>query len=572
MNNFQIKKLTVLSEIQKKSYSCNFTNGMNLLIGKNKTGKSSIIKSIFYSFSSKVNFDDFWEKNVNEYIAEFSIFDTDYIIRRKKKNQRDSEYYIYSNNHLLGKYHNQDELSEKLGEIFKINFKFTSKTDSSKELFISPSVLFSYMYIDQHSGWSKIGEGLDDTQKYKNAREEIIKYIVGYLNSEYYSLENDRKNLEGELKALEKKYAIIDNFINNLKEQIPENHDEKIISKSKIHDNSIVKKLEKALRESFIIIEQLEKTKNNLYKNKQEIIQLNKIMKDLQLDIDFSRKLDEKIICPYCGVVHENSINNKISIVNNYEEAYELRKEKIKDDKNLNSILENLNLEKVTLENQIRNYNIEIKRNKKDFSMVQKYKNEGKFEIIVKSKNDLNKINEEIEEKKLKNILKKEAIDKLKDNKRRQTILDDIKSYFYDYSEKLSADTSNIKFKNFKPTHKSIDGSSGSEGTRLILAYFLSLYSLNIEREDFPFKFLIIDTPNQQGQDSENLEKIYSLLSEFSQTKGQIIIASERLTGFEDKVSKYINIGETKKNTLSEKYYNKHLEYLKALDEISGIQ
>lgn len=564
--------MTVLSEIQKKSYSCNFTNGMNLLIGKNKTGKSSIIKSIFYSFSSKVNFDDFWEKNVNEYIVEFAIFDIDYIIRRKKKNQRDSEYYIYSNNQFLGKYHNQDELSEKLSEIFKINFKFSSKNDSSKELFISPSVLFSYMYVDQHYGWTKIGEGLNDTQKYKNSREEIIKYIVGYLNSEYYSLENERKNLEGELKALEKKYAIIDNFINNLKEQIPENHDEKLISRSKIYNNSIIKKLEKALRESFIIVEQLEQTKNNLYRNKQEINQLNKIMKELQLDIDFSRELDDEIMCPYCGVVHENSINNKISIVNNYEEAYELRKEKIKDDKNLNSILENLNLEKVNLDNQIRNYNIEIKRNKKEFSMVQKYRNEGKFEIIVKSKNDLNKINEEIEEKKLKTVLKKESIDKLKDSKRRQIILEDIKSYFYDYSEKLSADTSNIKFKNFKPTHKSIDGSSGSEGTRLILAYFLSLYSLNIEREDFPFKFLIIDTPNQQGQDSENLEKIYNLLSEFSETKGQMIIASERLTGFEDKVSNFINIGETKKKTLSEKYYNKHLEYLTVLNEISGIQ
>ncbi|MEG7640389.1 hypothetical protein SQQ66_18650 [Enterococcus casseliflavus] len=106
----------------------------------------------------------------------------------------------------------------------------------------------------------------------------------------------------------------------------------------------------------------------------------------------------------------------------------------------------------------------------------------------------------------------------------------------------------------------------------MILAYFLSINSLNIEREDIPFKFLIIDTPNQQGQDSENLEKIYSLLSEFSETKGQMIIASERLTGFEDKVSNFIDIGETKKKTLSEKYYNKHLEYLTVLNEISGIQ
>lgn len=573
MENFRIEKLTVLSELKKISFSCNFKNGMNLLIGKNKTGKSSIIKSIFYSFSSGVNFDDFWEKNVNEYIVEFSIYEEKFTIRRSKKEPKANEYFLYKNNEiLLGKYQKQDDLSEMLSKIFQVNFKLTSNKDANKELFVTPSLLFSYMYIDQHYGWSKIGEGFNDIKKYNNPRDEILKYIVGYLNHEYYELANANKILKNDLKVLENKHRIIEEFVKTLSEQIPRKFENKIISNSKINNTSIVKKLETMMRESFKVVEELEKVKNEIFKNQQEISQLEIIMDELQLDIEYARNLEDEVVCPYCGVTHENSINNKISIVNNYEDAFELRQEKIKDSKYLNEKLEEINKQKTSIDYQTRKYKNEIKQTKKNFSLIQNFKNEGKFELITKSNNDLNYIYEQIISKEIEITEKNKSITKLKSPKRNKKIDSEIKELFVNYSGRLSADTENVKFRSFKPTDKSIEGSGGSEGTRLILAYYLAIYTLNLSRIDFPFKFLVVDTPNQQGQDPENLENIYSLLKDFSETDGQIIIASERLTGFEGEANNFIDIGKTKKNTLSPENFDNHFEYLKKLDKVNEIE
>ena len=47
MKRLTIKKLIVISQSESRSLEVPFENGLNIILGGNKTGKSSIIKSIF---------------------------------------------------------------------------------------------------------------------------------------------------------------------------------------------------------------------------------------------------------------------------------------------------------------------------------------------------------------------------------------------------------------------------------------------------------------------------------------------------------------------------------------------
>lgn len=47
MKRLIIKKLVVISQSESRSLEVPFSKGLNIILGGNKTGKSSIIKSIF---------------------------------------------------------------------------------------------------------------------------------------------------------------------------------------------------------------------------------------------------------------------------------------------------------------------------------------------------------------------------------------------------------------------------------------------------------------------------------------------------------------------------------------------
>lgn len=54
-------------------------------------------------------------------------------------------------------------------------------------------------------------------------------------------------------------------------------------------------------------------------------------------------------------------------------------------------------------------------------------------------------------------------------------------------------------------------GHTGSETPQLVYMNQSALYLYNLDRANSPFNLFVIDTPNQQGQDSDNLAGILML-------------------------------------------------------------
>ncbi|MFV0342749.1 MAG: hypothetical protein ACK5JH_07610 [Anaerocolumna sp.] len=73
-----------------------------------------------------------------------------------------------------------------------------------------------------------------------------------------------------------------------------------------------------------------------------------------------------------------------------------------------------------------------------------------------------------------------------------------------------------------------------------------------------------MDTPNQQGQDESNLKKINDSLKLFESKDGQVILGTERETGYEDTASNVIRLME-KRRCLTKEHYQEHVDFFEVL-------
>ena len=86
MKRLTITKLIVISQSESRSLEVPFSKGLNIILGGNKTGKSSIIKSIFTTFGCECRrVEKDWTKIISTYILYFEYGIERYCIVREKR-------------------------------------------------------------------------------------------------------------------------------------------------------------------------------------------------------------------------------------------------------------------------------------------------------------------------------------------------------------------------------------------------------------------------------------------------------------------------------------------------------
>ena len=93
MKRLTIKKLIVISQSESRSLEIPFKNGLNIILGGNKTGKSSIIKSIFTTFGCECKrIEKDWEKIISAYLLFFKYGEKQFcVVRQDKKIQNNTD-------------------------------------------------------------------------------------------------------------------------------------------------------------------------------------------------------------------------------------------------------------------------------------------------------------------------------------------------------------------------------------------------------------------------------------------------------------------------------------------------
>ena len=560
MKRLMIRKLIVISQSESRSLEVPFEKGLNIILGGNKTGKSSIIKSIFTTLGcecKRVEAD--WKKLVSTYLLFFKYGERQFcIVRQDKKFQifeninNDFSCIIETN-----AFH---EYSNCLMDILEIKMPCISK--DGKQFNITPPLLFRFQYIDQDEGWSKIADSFKNVAYIKDWKANTNKYVCGYLDDSYYALQAQKAEhiLERDDKKKELNYN--QNFVSRITSTLTRIEDIESVEDVTTDIELLLAKAEELRKLQFSYNAEMTVLENDIYINQHKLHIVEHNLIETKKDIEYAMTQEDELICPFCGTIYSNGINEQLNITSDYAHCENLIAE-------LKSSISVATKELEELKNKYNDVSVEIQSIEQKVQNTQEllsyssfYKSKGQFEIYESCKRQLDVLQGEINSCVSKIAITDEKINEKKSKERSKDIREDIERYCRTLADAINVPKTFIKLRDFVQ----VINRTGSETPRLVYMYQSALYLYNLERAYSPFNFYVVDTPNQQGQDTENLWSIFKSLELFLSDEGQVIVGTERETGMEEKASNVIKL-TGKRRCLNNINYKKHIELLEKLQK-----
>ncbi|HCC94790.1 MAG TPA: hypothetical protein DEQ26_10780 [Flavobacteriaceae bacterium] len=356
---------------------------------------------------------------------------------------------------------------------------------------------------------------------------DIINYHTGIRPNQYYEAKNELGIVNDGIQNVEKDITIVKNLLKNLKEKL-----------SQIDFSISIDDFQEEIKELLISCEELNKNQN---KHKQALRALynQKINLEAQLEItqralfetnkDYAfaiNEIDDNVLCPSCGADYENNFAERFGIAQDEQRCLDLIIELKEDIAEIDIKISKVNLE--FNQNNVEIAQIEklLERKKETIKLKDVIESEGRKEMKLIFETEISVFETELKEKLLlKNDLEKE-VKKFEDKKR----VSDIRAEYRDLMginlKQLNVHSIDEKY------YKRIDSSikeSGSVMPRALMAYYYSILSIIKKYGSSAFCPIIIDSPNQQGQDKENLPRLIKFIIEKQPNDSQLILGLEEI-------------------------------------------
>lgn len=533
MKKLTIRKLILLSQTEGSSAAIDFSDGLNIIIGGNKTGKSSVIKSIFYTLGCKLKIEKDWLALIDKYAVQFSYGKKHYLVVRVK-----DEFDLFETDRKLEQIKaikrfektdsDQDKFHMTLMHLLGVNMTWV--TVFNKIVQVTPSHIFSFHYVDQDSGWRSIAGSFTHDDYVQNWKEEMLKYVVGFQGEDYYSSKTELDRLRLEVKGINKKIDYIREFVGQIGVEFDENNvepNDNVEGGIDFQVKSVFEKISTLQRANLNLTKEIEVLGNERYNLYKRLEVLKNYEIDLIEDHKFASKLPDEVTCPTCGVIHKNTVIEKASIVAHIQSCHDNTSSLRRELKILDDNIEVLTSTKLQNMRQLRVERIEYRKLQKETDVLERIKNFGKRELVSKSQGGLASLVQERLDTRLRVEEQTRALERYNSESKRKEIVGRLKENFKEVLAEVGVRVDRTKLRGFRAELTQ----TGSELPRVIYSYYAALYTLVMENGLYPFKFLVIDTPNQQGQDDIKLGHIFKTFGRFTSNKGQVIIGTERENG-----------------------------------------
>lgn len=518
MKNLKLKSILLVSHREKRAREVKFHPQINVIKGKNDTGKSSLIKSILLAFGAEPhNIHHRWKETDVNLLLNFEIDGIEYSIYRYR-----NSFALFDKEHaLLGKYRSiTNDLAPALGELF--NFKLRLIDWNNNSLIPPPAYLLLPFYIDQDKGWVSTWNSFQRLGQFPRWKPRVISYHFGIKPDKWYELDARKKNIATSMDEPQRQYNALKDLKDKTREKIARvDFDIDINSFKKEIDN---------------LIEECNKLKinENKYRSSMSELKTEKIRIQAQIEIvaythdelskDYKFAIDNSensVGCPTCGAHYENSFTERFSIAKDTETCKDL----------LSSLEEDLSKVDQEIKTVNESLNESIKKQHSIDSILAKKQGKIKLNDLIKieGKRELyNHLNAQllVQEKCINEMTREingieQEMKQYDDRKRRKSI---VESYGEIFSKNaFLLDVKSLSENVFKKIDCAIN-ESGSDMPRAILAYFYTALEIIMSNGNATFFPVIIDAPNQQEQDKENLKKVLGFIKEKSPKDCQLIL------------------------------------------------
>ncbi|UYW72271.1 hypothetical protein [Bacillus cereus] len=526
-----INRLVAYSEKRNKYFYSEFKNGVNIIYGKNTSGKSTVFQLLLYTFGINDN---------NDYLKE--VLDEEVIVRVDcqivKNNNIEHVVFIREDETLCIKRENCPSIKfnginannsfehVKLKEYMHKLFNFSLMLENKEGYKLAPiEAMFLPYYIAQSVGWVYLRKAFSSFEFYRNFKNDYLDY---YLGIESFVDREKKQKLEQQLKNKEDEIKFFINLEKDNEEfQVTKLVDENFtkLSQDYINSHSANQKLLIEKEEKFIS----KCNELSYYQQRQSL--LRKISRDhrMQSPIDGG-------VCPTCDQVIDFSIAASYKYLqeqNDTMKELEVCKDKIKSlSSEINSLGKDIDKRK---KRKMKEYEVLKKYQQYNISFDNWMKNKANIQLIY---NLQHKLGELISEKEgilndLKGYKTEKEVENLREIKSRE-----FKMIFLYYLDDLGVKP--LKEERYRSLYKiSAFPSQGVELHKTVLAYnfaFNKIIAKTKQIHRFPF---LLDAIFKEDIEQSNKDTIVEFIGKNKPKDTQVILSIAEIKEFKNKISKY---------------------------------
>ncbi|PRX10005.1 UNVERIFIED_ORG: hypothetical protein BCL66_105191 [Martelella mediterranea] len=530
MKNFRFRSISLLSDSEQRARAESFSPKKTLLVGMNHTGKSSLIKSLFIALGAYPAGElDQWSKDTTT-LVEFSVDEAIYHVVQQQNHRA----LFSAGGKLEFAFANATDWGQRFAELLGFNLVLTDK--QSKSVTGDARTFFLPFYVNQDGSWLSDWSTFRNLQQYQKAVESVLDYFAGVKPPEYYELNSEKLVFQKELVGFRGEEKIIRNIKDRFGKTVRLDGPKTV---PEVFDQDVAR----LTQEITELNAEQEKLRNTLVREREtaESLTLQTKMAEQALahydrDAEFLRmEPHEVLVCPVCHAEHDKTF---MDILRYSEDARVLRSlvVQLKDDsRKANEIMAK---SKACLSELDANY-------ARISGILETRRGELKFEDVVRGMGaetafaafelELADLEDKIGKLVVKIHSLETRLDALASRQRSAAILSTFRQA---YASALGAlnmpviDTKKLRL-NSRPRI------SGSGGPRSVLAYYAALWKTSLSEYGSFSVPVVIDSPQQQGQDATNLPIMIRYISEVLPSDMQVILGVETHTDFPfDKVIK----------------------------------
>ncbi|MFD2677833.1 hypothetical protein [Camelimonas lactis] len=521
MKNFKFKSIWLLSESEQRAREESFSPKKTLLVGMNHTGKSSLVKSLFTALGAIPTGElDRWSKDA-AILVEFSIDETGYYVVQ----QRNHRGLFDAAGNLCFASANATDWGRRFADL--IGFNLVLADQQSNSVRGDARAFFLPFYINQDGSWLANWSTFTALQQYRKPVDSVLEYFTGVKPPVYYELNSQKLARQKELAELRGEENVIKSIRDRFCKIVP-------VDGPKTMPDIFKQDIARLTEEITALNVEQEKLRYTLVREKEaaESLDLQVQMAEQALahyDSDavfLQREPHEVLVCPICHAEHDKSF---LDILRYSEDARVLRSLAVQLKSDSRKAVEILQSSKGRLRLLDDNYSrisaiLETRRG--DLRLDDVVRAMGAESAFTAFDAELGELEAKINPLVTAIDRLMAQLDELASPKRSKNILSIFRASYATALHALNMPPVETK----KMRLNSRPKISGSGGPRSILAYYAALWFTSRSEYGSFYMPVVIDSPQQQGQDTANLPIMIEYIAKKLPDDMQIILASETTT------------------------------------------
>ncbi|BDT66108.1 hypothetical protein os1_02610 [Comamonadaceae bacterium OS-1] len=520
MRSLRFKKLWLVSEASRAARSIEFNPKMTLLVGKNHTGKSTLVKHIFKTLGCETKGkSDRWDSLAIS-VLRFDLDGVDYLAYRRAnvyalKNESTGTIKVTT------KY---SEWSNLLAHLFDFHLMLPTHQESLSQA--TPPFLFLPFYFDQDGSWQKQWNSFEKLSQFSTWAKPLTSYVTGQRPNGYYIAKFEETKAKAEATKVAHELGVVQSALVRVKKSLPR-------TTLRIDAGAFKQEIADLLRSSTQLNQEQESLRSKAFEQASvkeslstQIAMAKDALRDLEGDLKYltESKVEPTLLCPTCGTTHENGFPIRLELVDDAETLRkiiaELESERQKVDEVLAGIQGRLN--RVRLKSHEIEKTLKIK---KGALRLQDVVDSQSSEVVRAA------FSKDMDSLKRQLIKHEEISADLKEKVSKFDLPERTKEINSFYAERIELFVSELGVQDLREdVKKKPDANitaSGSALPRSLLAYQFAVLHTAKEKGDAKLFPVVVDSPNQQGQDAEHLTQMLNFIVKRTPAEQQLILAVE---------------------------------------------